>query len=199
MTGFSDVCSRSERTSGRIRAAFADFLFASRLRFGPGVRRIAKCTAFCGVVHHAELSYDDFVVYQIAAGQPCTTRCTASGPITMSGVMTKFMTKKLVWISTFLLWYWLTLVGTFLLWFMPMGFIVACFGNGPGQYRTWGVFEYAETGYFYISESIYSCFWTWPDTLQIFPKPLCLTFSITLLLWGGTVVLGRRLTAKRYL
>ena len=112
--------------------------------------------------------------------------------------MTKFMTKKLVWISAFLLWYSLTLVGTFLLWFMPMGFIVACFGQGPGQYRTWGVFEYAETGYFYISESIFSCFWTRPDTIQIFPWPFGITVLITVALLSGTVVLGRRLTAKRY-
>ena len=112
--------------------------------------------------------------------------------------MAKLMVDKIMWLAIFFVWWSLTISGTFLLWFMPMGFIEAFVTQGPTHFRTWGVLEYAETGYFQISESIFSCYWTWPDTFRIFPKPLCLTFLITLFLWGVALFIHRRLVAKGY-
>jgi len=110
------------------------------------------------------------------------------------------MIKKLVWISTFFLWYSLTLVGTLLLWFMPysrgIGFVA---GDGPNYSWTWGILEYAETGYFYLPEPTFSCFWTRPDTIRIFPWPFVITLLVTVGLWSGTIIWRRRLIARGYL
>lgn len=42
--------------SGRAKAAYVGFSFASRLSFGLGARRIERCAVYYGLVHRADFS-----------------------------------------------------------------------------------------------------------------------------------------------
>lgn len=111
----------------------------------------------------------------------------------------KISTIKTIRVSGLLFFFVGGFMGTVALWVMPNAMIECFVTDGPSQFRTWGVFEYAETGYFQLPEAMFSELWTRPESIHVFLWPFVLTLLATCVLWSSTVICIRLLIGREHL